>query len=235
MSRSKLNISRDTSDEVLIEDLRRVATLLQKDSVTINDYNQYGKYHAAILTRRFKSWFSCLDKAGLQMSRSKFNISDEELFEELENVWTKLGKQPSYSQMRDISKFSIRTYEHRFNGWRNALNAFINYINDNVNDKENNDNVNTKELDSVNFDKQDDSNSHKTSRTINLRTRFIVFQRDNFKCCACGASPAKDPAVELQVDHVIPWSKGGETVVDNLQTLCSRCNLGKSDILSDIL
>lgn len=64
---------RNTSDEELIEDLMRVAKLLQKDSVTIEDYNQYGQFHATTLTRRFKSWFSCLDKAGLQMSRSKIN------------------------------------------------------------------------------------------------------------------------------------------------------------------
>lgn len=213
---------RNTSDEELIEDLKRVAKLLKKDSVTIDEYNQYGQFHATTLTRRFKSWFSCLDKAGLQMSRSKINISDEELFEELENVWTKLGKQPSYSQMRDLSKFSIGTYEKRFNGWRNALKAFINYINEDAK---------TEELDNIRFDNQDHFNCHKTTRTINLRTRFIVLQRDNFKCCACGASPAKDPSVVLQVDHIIPWSKGGETTIDNLQTLCIKCNLGKSDMV----
>ena len=44
-------------------------------------------------------------------------------------------------------------------------------------------------------------------------------------------SPAKDPGVELHVDHIFPWSKGGETVLENLQTLCSRCNGGKSKFL----
>ena len=36
--------------------------------------------------------------------------------------------------------------------------------------------------------------------------------------------------VELHVDHIKPWSKGGETVLENLQTLCATCNLGKSNI-----
>lgn len=67
------------------------------------------------------------------------------------------------------------------------------------------------------------------TRSISDKLRYQVLKRDNFKCCACGASPAKDPGVELHVDHIIPWSKGGETVVENLQTLCSRCNIGKSD------
>lgn len=73
------------------------------------------------------------------------------------------------------------------------------------------------------------SNGHKTKREIGLQLRFKVFKRDNFKCCLCGASPAKDPTVELHVDHIIPWAKGGETTLDNLQTLCSKCNIGKSD------
>ena len=72
---------------------------------------------------------------------------------------------------------------------------------------------------------------HRTSRNISQRLRYKVLARDNFKCCACGASPAKDSSVELHVDHILPWSKGGETTIDNLQTLCSKCNLGKSDLM----
>ena len=67
----------------------------------------------------------------------------------------------------------------------------------------------------------------KCSRSISDKLRFQVLKRDHFKCCACGASPAKDPSVELHIDHIIPWSKGGKTEPDNLQTLCSKCNLGK--------
>ena len=73
--------------------------------------------------------------------------------------------------------------------------------------------------------------SGKNTRTISVKLRYQVFSRDNFKCCICGASPAKDPGVELHVDHILPWSRGGETVLENLQTLCSLCNLGKSNSL----
>ena len=72
-------------------------------------------------------------------------------------------------------------------------------------------------------------NRKSTSRTISDKLRYQVLKRDCFKCCACGASPAKEVGVELHVDHIIPWSKGGETTLDNLQTLCSHCNLGKGD------
>ena len=211
---------RRVPDQELIKDLKGVAKLINRNSVTIDEYNQFGKYHASTLTRRFKSWFNCLKLAELEMSRSLLNISDEVLFEEIERVWVCGGKQPSYSNMRDSSKYSIGTYEKRFGGWRAALESFINYVNGN------DENLNAP-TDKADF-KID--NQHKTSRTINLRLRFQVFSRDKYKCCACGASPAKDSFVELHIDHIIPWSNGGETVIDNLQTLCSRCNLGKSNL-----
>ncbi len=55
--------------------------------------------------------------------------------------------------------------------------------------------------------------------------RFKVFKRDNYTCQICGVK--KGEGVELEVDHIIPISKGGETRMDNLQTLCKRCNRGK--------
>lgn len=73
------------------------------------------------------------------------------------------------------------------------------------------------------------SGSNQTSRNPGMKLRFEVLKRDNFKCRVCGASPAKDPMAVLHVDHIVPWSKGGETVIDNLQTLCSMCNFGKSN------
>ena len=59
--------------------------------------------------------------------------------------------------------------------------------------------------------------------------RFKVLKRDNYRCRICGAS-SKD-GVHLHVDHIIPLAKGGKTTLDNLQTLCERCNMGKSDSL----
>ena len=57
--------------------------------------------------------------------------------------------------------------------------------------------------------------------------RYDILQRDNFKCVICGAS-AKQGA-RLHIDHIIPISKGGKSVPENLRTLCERCNIGKSN------
>ncbi len=57
--------------------------------------------------------------------------------------------------------------------------------------------------------------------------RYDVLNRDKFRCQICGAT--QSDGVKLHVDHIIPISKGGKTEMNNLRTLCDRCNLGKSD------
>jgi len=57
--------------------------------------------------------------------------------------------------------------------------------------------------------------------------RWQVFQRDKWKCVSCGRSAAND--VILHVDHIVPRSKGGKHDLDNYQTLCHICNIGKSN------
>lgn len=59
--------------------------------------------------------------------------------------------------------------------------------------------------------------------------RVDVFRRDGHTCRYCGARP---PAVVLHVDHIVPVSRGGLTEMNNLQTLCASCNLGKSNRFS---
>ncbi len=58
-----------------------------------------------------------------------------------------------------------------------------------------------------------------------------MLREDGFKCRICGRS-AED-GVTLEVDHVLPVSKGGKTVRENLRTLCCDCNWGKRDLYFD--
>lgn len=54
--------------------------------------------------------------------------------------------------------------------------------------------------------------------------RDRVLERDNHQCKYCGA---RGGSVELEVDHVIPISKGGTHEFSNLVTACKDCNLSK--------
>ena len=70
----------------------------------------------------------------------------------------------------------------------------------------------------------------KKDRYISTTLRYLVLNRDRFRCALCGRSPLTDPSVELHLDHIIPFSKGGTTTSENLQTLCRECNMGKGSM-----
>ncbi len=220
-----------TCEEVVC-DVKRVAALYGKESITAKEYSTYGYYSSSALIRNIGAWNKILTLAGMPTNLNR-NFSDEDLFEEIERIWIMLGRQPTSTDIKNgLSKFSLQSYARRFGGWRGALQAFVDYIN--LADGKDKEKLNSENI----MEERQPGNSHNvashnTSREVNLRLRFQVFQRDNFKCCVCGASPAKDPSVVLHVDHIIPWAKGGETVINNLQTLCSKCNLGKSDLILD--
>lgn len=57
--------------------------------------------------------------------------------------------------------------------------------------------------------------------------RSFIFKRDGFKCLKCWNIN------NLQIDHIIPISKGGENKISNLQTLCNSCNSVKRDTYND--
>lgn len=222
------------SDETMIADLKRVSELLNTNVVTSPEYSKYGKFSYPTIAVRFGNWAAFISKADLEPTGHIRNTSDKDLFLEIERIWIALGKQPTTTEMKKgISKYSLDTFMRRFGGWRNALVAFLEYVNADGDDEQPVENpvplliVAPRSLDRPSVELK--FSPKRTTRNINLKLRFTVLQRDCFRCCSCGASPAKNPEIELHIDHIIPWSKGGETELENLQTLCSKCNLGKSN------
>ena len=71
------------------------------------------------------------------------------------------------------------------------------------------------------------SHIQKERARLGDKLRYEIMERDGFKCVKCGKT-AND-GIKLHVDHIVPVSKGGRTIKNNLQTLCERCNLGKSN------
>jgi 5-methylcytosine-specific restriction endonuclease McrA len=217
--------NRGASDEELLNDLRQCAKTLGKSTITASEYEAKGKVHPSTLTRRFGSWFKILEMAGLEPSRSAIKISDEELLCNIESLWTSLGRQPRYQDVRTpLSKYSAGTYENRFGSWSKSLERFIGWINEDSNAT---DVVTVEPISLVSPSSQEIK--HITKRNISERQRFRILVRDGFRCMTCGATPLTKVGVELHIDHILPWSLGGETVDENLQTKCKQCNLGKGN------
>jgi hypothetical protein len=62
---------------------------------------------------------------------------------------------------------------------------------------------------------------------ISKRRRFLVLQRDGFRCRYCGL---RSPEAVLEVDHITAVANGGRDDFDNLITSCRDCNRGKGVI-----
>jgi hypothetical protein len=221
---------RNITEDELLADLKGVyeKLLIENRKLTFRSYDISGKYTAGTIQTRFGTWNNALLKAGIIINEEK-NVTNEKLFQNIETIWIEKGSQPVYRDLDSAqSKYSASTYTERFGNWKNALKEFVKYINEDEGNSITGENV--KEDGIV----QDSNNGtelykHITGRNISERMRFRVLARDGFTCQSCGASPIKERGVELHVDHIIPWSKGGETIESNLQTKCHRCNLGKGN------
>ena len=219
MSNKPFNVIRTrgmpVSNEALLQDLRRVAAELRRSTVPQPLYRIEGTYDDSTVLRRFGSWNDALKAAGLDISNS-VNISDEDLYANLLELWTHYGRQPRRSELAlPPSTVSQSPYRRRFRTWTEALERFAAYM---------------EGTDAPDGAVGGLSTSRVGGRDPSLRLRFAVLKRDRFTCRSCGASPARSPEVELHVDHVVPWSSGGPIVIENLQTLCLQCNIGKSNV-----
>jgi len=222
-------VNRNVTKEDIIANLKEIVADKGVDTITSKEYQDIGSYGVNTILRKFGSWNEALLSAGLSAPNRQY-IPDVELFENIANVWTILGRQPfgrELDKSAGHSKFSLGTYEKRYKTWNNTLIEFEKFINGNFDQS---DFETSNEL-IEKSEKQLPQRS--TSSKINWRLRAKILIRDNCICQMCGASPAKNPDVVLHVDHIKPYSKGGETIEENLRTLCSVCNIGKSDMYDE--
>lgn len=220
MAESKFKLEKaknsPVSDDEILNDLKRVSVVLNTTKVTQRLYGEYGQFDSSNIGRRFGTWNKALELAGLDIA-NKINIPDESLFENILVLWQHYGRQPRRAELAlSPSAISQSAYNRRFGSWVSALECFVEF-------------ANAIEV-SAPERATEKQNVRQYGRDPSLRLRFKVLSRDRFTCQCCGASPATSSSVELHVDHIVAWSKGGETIIENLQTLCTKCNLGKSNL-----
>ncbi len=218
----------DATAEDCINDLKLIAVKLGKTTLSSSEYRPNGRYSIELIARRCGSFKAALEQAGLTLS-PKFHetLTDEELFENLEHLWEALGRQPTKNDyLKPLSRYSCAPYIRRFGSYRKALEAFA-ASSESESPSQGNEGLKVTVVCSIYAPSQI---RHKTSRNVSWRLRFLVMRRDNFMCRLCGVSPALKPGTLLVVDHIEPWDSGGETEMENLQTLCEPCNGGKSNL-----
>ena len=170
-----------------------------KNNLDFNkNYNNYNSSYKYIMYK-------------LDFKNTTNRYTTEELFDNIQKVWDFKGSQPFLKDMEvEPSVICWGTYFHRFGSWKKALEEFVKYKN------------NTNDVQYI-----QNKNNRKARKTINNSLKYDVMKRDCFKCQYCGKSPANDVGVELQIDHILPVSKGGTNEIENLKTICKDCNIGK--------
>lgn len=209
----------------ILEDIKHVMCNLGKNTLTIKEYDENGRYSSSTAIRKFGTWNSIL--SSLNANTNVIFYKDVELLDNIEKVWLQKGKQPTRRDMdnKEWSKISSGAYLRHFGSWYNALDKFMDYINQETNET------------NVDFNKwinETDYNKHRTKREPSDRLKVQVLMRDGNRCRICGV--VCDGGIhKMHFDHIIPWAKGGETTLDNLQVLCSVCNtaLGNLDKRTD--
>lgn len=224
-AKMKNQLARTYTNEAVINEIKRVASYLKTTTLSQKEFNQNSELSSSVIYGRFGSWEKGLKLANLKPKRS--NFSEIEYFENLLTVWTHYGRQPKQREMNEPPSFiSGKAYEAKFGKWTNGLIAFINYANKDVKNIDKNP-INNLVIEDVKIKKRD--NPVYNSRTVSVGLRYAVLSRDRFKCVKCGKSPSSNIECRLHVDHILPFSKCGKTIIDNLQTTCEECNIGKGN------
>lgn len=199
------------NDEDIIKDLLYVKNeVLKKDAITMKEYFQYGQFGKKAITNHFGTWNNLLDRLGIEKTRINEHLTKEEIFFIIENLWITLQRQPNMREFESMTHHTKKIIIANFGKWSECLKQFVEWKNKNGTNNEISLKPNTK---------------HKTPREPSKSLRYDVLARDNFKCVICGRSTSD--GIKLHVDHKKAYTLGGETTLDNLQTLCDDCNLGK--------
>jgi Homing endonuclease associated repeat len=119
------------SNDDLIQELRRVHSLVGKSVLTVSDFNANSITSAEAIRRRFGGWPDGLRIAGIAQSElANKGWPDSKYFENLATVWTKLGRAPHVREMAaPPSTTPAKAYEYRWGTWRKALAAFVDWAN----------------------------------------------------------------------------------------------------------
>jgi len=228
--------------EILLAELKRVASTSLSDVLDFQTYKECGgTYSIGTFQHYFGSWKNAVGKISLKDGH-RIN-TDEDLFSEIQSLWEIFGRQPKTSDIKRDGGISLNVFQRRFGSWTKAIHAFCRdrkgepderlEVSDSIGSLS--ESIKLAEAQAIQ-EKTDESDETETiimttPRFPSPRLRFRVLQRDNFTCVKCGRSPTNEDGVKLHVDHIKPYSKGGETIIENLQTLCQKCNVGKGDVI----
>ncbi len=204
----------------LISSLKEYARVHSTISFGMRDYDAWnGRLATSDTFRRyFQGWGNALQAAGLRASRAN-KLDPRKMVGAFKDCWQHHGSVPSQRQLESFLKqqnfpFRTKSYFAFFGGLGRLAQLIVKLQNGDI-------------LEDQLFERY--KKFQRNRRAISLKLRTAVLKRDDEHCVKCGANPRIDKSVKLEVDHIMPVSRGGSSAMENLQTLCFECNQGKKD------
>lgn len=246
---------RRAPDAALLDELRRVAALVDPHRpLTMRAFEAHSPMSACTIRKRLRGWQAALTAAGLSArdagivvtgksrAHAARHLGDDALLDLLRRVARRDGVVTIEDVRRD-APVGWTTYRRRFGSWAEAVRR-----------------AGLRQSDKAYADRplppppprrprnpasgapgataapslvRSKRPPDPEERKVRVRLRYRVMLRDDFRCALCGDSPALTRGCVLEIDHVVPWSRGGRTTLENLRTLCRPCNRGKGARLEE--
>lgn len=225
----KNRISREMPETDIVAELRRVQSIVGRDVLSVEEFVRLSVIGVGSVRGRFGTWQKACAAAGISQSNHAKRYSDEECFENLAAVWTHYARVPQYLEMNQSpSVVGPKAYVVRWGTWRQSLKAFVDWANAESKSETLQADISSEDEISAGLKRTvQPVRTEEDCREVRPGLRFKVFMRDRFRCVVCGRSPATHLNIELHADHIVSVHDKGKTALENLQTLCQDCNLGK--------
>lgn len=115
----EVNARYSISQEELVKEMQRLASQLGH-APTQNDMSHQGEFSVRTYQLHFGGWNAAIEAASLELNRH-YDISKQELIDELHQVADKLGRTPAYNDMKVHAKWTTKPYRDRFGTWLRAI------------------------------------------------------------------------------------------------------------------
>lgn len=204
----------------IVASLKEYGRLHQCETFGMREYDTWKKrlVTSDTIRRHFGSWAKALHEAGFRAVRGQ-KVDPAAMIDAFRACWKEQRSVPSLRQLKDFLErnkypFRVKTYGTFFGGAGRLAKRIVQ--------------VQNRELSEADLLRRVER-ERPNRPPISQRLRYTILKRDQEQCVKCGASPKKNTAITLEVDHIIPFAKGGTNDPTNLQTLCWWCNQGKTD------
>jgi hypothetical protein len=121
----------ETTRETIIGEIRRVARELGSNQLSLSEFRSESEISTWHIWRLFDSWNEAVSGASLIPHTEKEKIAEDDLFIEMERVFSSFGGICSHTKFARLAKYSTDVYKKRFDRWNSILSTFRNWLEEN--------------------------------------------------------------------------------------------------------